>query len=97
MPFDWSAFWPVIIFIPFFVMIVVYGRRFNPITRAQRRRTLVISSIGSVVAAAVAVGLLSQMVARSQDAPPAPGLTRPARVLPTAPAAPPPARMPQPR
>src|SRR5207244_2984361 len=53
MTFDWSAFWPLMIFAPFFLMIMFLPRRHTPFSRAQRRRAWVLGSIGCVVAAAL--------------------------------------------
>ena len=98
MGFDWSALWPVIMFLPVFVMIMFQARRRAPLSPAMRRRALVIGSIGSVLGIALAVISLSRLATPGQGADPAPAVPRQARVLPPqAPAVPPPAQLPQPR
>lgn len=70
MPFDWSALWPVIAFLPFFAWIAFSGRRTTPLTSAERRRALVIGSIGAGVGILLGVGGLCYLAA-PRPAPPA--------------------------
>lgn len=92
MPFDWSAFWPVVMFLPFFAWIAFSGRRNTPLTLAERRRATVIATVGIGVGILLSGIGLYRLTTPSPVAPPMPPQ---ARVSP-APAPPvrPPARVP---
>jgi hypothetical protein len=90
MPSDYSVFWPAIFFLPLFLWIMFMGPR-KTLTPAQRRRALVIASVGIVVGTVVgAVGLFYLVTpapvavvaaAPRREAPPATAVAPPARVI----------------
>ena len=94
--FDWSAVLiPWLMFAPFFVWIMFQSRRNMPLTPVERRRALVIGSIGSVLGIIIGVTCLAYLVTPSRAAPAAP--PQAPLLAPPAPAVPPPVRVPQPR
>jgi len=73
---EWTAFWPLLIFLPFFIWLMFFQSRGLTVwTPAQRRRAVVIGSIGAVVA----VGLLVTSFSRLAIPVPGPVAASPAR------------------
>src|SRR5438445_12664332 len=95
MPFDSPMFWPWMMFALFFLWLMFQGRRNTPLTPAQRRRGLVICSIGSLVGVILAVACLSRLATPGRVA--AAAVPAAPRQAPAAPVAAPPVQAPQAR
>ena len=90
---DWSAMWPWIAFIPFFVWLMFFqARRNTPLTAAERRRALVIGSLGSLVGIVLGVVCLVHLMTPGTPVPAAPPQAPPPPAA--VPADPPPAQAP---